>query len=104
DGPSQDFTSPHSGNHSLSPAAFATVYDARALYSGAFDGTGERIALTGQSSSTWRTWQTSAALLACLQMFQRCSSCPVPEHLRAVPETREHPISTSNGRGAWRRT
>ena len=50
DGPNPDFTSHISGNHFLSPGDFATVYDAQALYSGGFDGTGEKIALTGQSS------------------------------------------------------
>jgi len=44
------FTSYVSGNHFLAPGDFATIYDVQALYSAGIDGTGEKIATTGQSS------------------------------------------------------
>jgi len=44
------FTSHLSGNHYLSPGDFATIYDVQALYNGGSDGTGQKIAITGQSS------------------------------------------------------
>lgn len=43
-------TSYVSGNHFLSPADFATIYDLQPLYSGGFDGTGQKIAVVGQST------------------------------------------------------
>jgi hypothetical protein len=45
-----NFTSFVSGNHFVSPADFATIYDVLPLYSAGVDGTGQKIALTGQSS------------------------------------------------------
>jgi Pro-kumamolisin, activation domain len=44
------FTSSISGKHFLSPADFATIYDVQPLYSSGIDGSGQKIALTGQSS------------------------------------------------------
>jgi subtilase family serine protease len=44
------FTSYLSGNHFLSPGDFATVYDLQSLYSASIDGTGQKIAVIGQSS------------------------------------------------------
>ncbi|MHB8215827.1 MAG: protease pro-enzyme activation domain-containing protein [Candidatus Sulfotelmatobacter sp.] len=44
------FTSYVSGNHFLAPGDFATIYDVQALYNAGIDGTGEKIATTGQSS------------------------------------------------------
>ena len=49
DSPDPHFTSHLSGNHFLSPGDFATIYDVQALYTGGIDGTGQKIALTGQS-------------------------------------------------------
>jgi subtilase family serine protease len=43
-------TSYVSGNHFLTPGDFATIYDVAALYSGGNDGTGQKIAVIGQSS------------------------------------------------------
>jgi subtilase family serine protease len=39
-----------SGNHFLTPADFATIYDINALYSAGADGTGQKIAVVGQST------------------------------------------------------
>jgi subtilase family serine protease len=43
-------TSHVSGNHFLTPGDFATIYDVQALYSAGVDGTGETIAVIGQSA------------------------------------------------------
>jgi subtilase family serine protease len=45
-----EFTSYVSGNHFLAPGDFATIYDVQSLYNAGTDGTGQKIALTGQSS------------------------------------------------------
>src|ERR1700692_1600128 len=45
-----EFTSHVSGNHFLAPGDFATIYDIQALYNTGMDGSGQKIALTGQSS------------------------------------------------------
>ena len=45
------FTSYISGNHFLTPGDFATIYDVQGLYTtGGVDGTGQKIAITGQSA------------------------------------------------------
>ncbi|HTS04702.1 MAG TPA: protease pro-enzyme activation domain-containing protein, partial [Candidatus Eisenbacteria bacterium] len=46
----KNLTSYVSGSHFLSPADFATIYDLQPLYSGGFDGTGQKIAVVGQST------------------------------------------------------
>jgi hypothetical protein len=38
-----------SGSHYLGPADFAQIYDIQALYSAGFDGTGQRLAIAGQT-------------------------------------------------------
>lgn len=43
-------TSYVSGNHFLTPADFATIYDINALYAAGADGTGQKIAIIGQST------------------------------------------------------
>ncbi|MGZ4733311.1 MAG: S53 family peptidase [Terriglobales bacterium] len=43
-------TSYISGNHFLTPSDFATIYDLNALYSAGSDGTGQKIAIIGQST------------------------------------------------------
>jgi subtilase family serine protease len=43
-------TSYITGNHFVTPGDFATIYDVQPLYTGGTDGTGQKIALTGQSS------------------------------------------------------
>jgi subtilase family serine protease len=44
-----NFTSHVSGNHFLSPADFATIYNVKPLYTAGLDGTGEKIAVAGQT-------------------------------------------------------
>ena len=43
------FTSSVSGNHFITPADFATIYDVTPLYQGGFTGTGQKIVVVGQS-------------------------------------------------------
>ncbi len=50
-----DETDPHytsyiTGNHFVAPGDFATIYDVAPLYTVGFDGTGQKIAIVGQSS------------------------------------------------------
>lgn len=44
-----DFTSSISGNHYLAPDDFATIYDVKSLYNSGLDGTGQTIAIAGQT-------------------------------------------------------
>jgi len=44
------FTSAVSGNHFITPPDFATIYDVNRLYQNGFTGTGQRIAVVGQSN------------------------------------------------------
>ena len=44
-----NFTSSISGNTYLAPDDFATIYDVKALYNGGINGTGEKIAVAGQT-------------------------------------------------------
>src|ERR1700730_4749907 len=46
---SSDFTSSISGNAYLAPDDFATIYDVKALYNSGIDGTGQKIAVVGQT-------------------------------------------------------
>ncbi len=44
-----DFTSSTTGNHFLAPADFATIYNLNSLYANGLDGSGQRIAIMGQT-------------------------------------------------------
>src|SRR5581483_5692601 len=44
-----DFTSSVSGNHFLAPDDFASVYNLNALYAAGIDGTGQKLAIMGQT-------------------------------------------------------
>jgi subtilase family serine protease len=64
-----NFTSSVSGNHFLAPGDFATIYDVNALYSGGIDGTGQSIAVMGQTAlynngSDITAFRTAAGLSA----------------------------------------
>jgi subtilase family serine protease len=48
--PRPDFTSSQTSNHFLTPADIATIYDIKAAYNAGFTGTGQSIAVMGQSS------------------------------------------------------
>ena len=45
----RNFTSSRSGNHFLSPGDFATIYDLKPAYAAKIDGTGQSIAIVGQT-------------------------------------------------------
>ena len=51
-GASPNFTSSLSGNHFLDPNDFAVIYNVKPLYTAGFDGTGIKIAVTGQTPLT----------------------------------------------------
>ena len=60
-------TSYVSGNHFLSPADFATIYDLQPLYSAGNDGTGQTIAVVGQttvSTTDLNNFRSAAGLAA----------------------------------------
>jgi subtilase family serine protease len=58
-------TSEISGNHFMAPGDFATIYGVQALYNSGIDGTGQRIAIAGQTGiqlSDIEAFQTAAGL------------------------------------------
>jgi len=58
-----DFTSSQSGNHFLTPKDVATIYDVNPAYSAGYNGTGQSIAIVGQSAivlSDIENFQTAA--------------------------------------------
>src|SRR4029077_9819510 len=62
---SSDFTSSVSGNHYLAPADFAAIYDLGSLYAAGFDGTGQKIAVMGQTNiqvSDIRAFRSASSL------------------------------------------
>ena len=59
---SPNFTSGISGNHYLVPVDFATIYDLKALYGVGFDGTGEKIAVVGDSDISMSNIETFRSL------------------------------------------
>lgn len=59
---SPDFTSSISGNHYVVPGDFATIYNVTALYGAGFDGTGEKIAVVGDSDITISNIETFRSL------------------------------------------
>jgi hypothetical protein len=79
-----NFTSGSTGNHFLSPGDFATIYDLNPLYSSspAIDGTGQKIAIVGQSNIQ----------LADIAKFRSLSSLPAN-----VPTVTLVPGSTDPG-------
>ncbi|HEY1950384.1 MAG TPA: S53 family serine peptidase [Bryobacteraceae bacterium] len=59
------FTSSISGNHFLTPDDFATIYDLQPLYGNGIDGTGQKIAVVGQTDialSDIEAFRTAAGL------------------------------------------
>jgi subtilase family serine protease len=65
--PNPRFTSSVSGNHYLTPNDFATIYDLNPLYSAGINGTGQKIAVIGQTDivmSDISTFRTVAGLPA----------------------------------------
>jgi len=48
--PSPNFTSNQTGSHFLAAADFATIYNVKGLYDAGFDGTGQKLAVVGQTA------------------------------------------------------
>jgi hypothetical protein len=63
------FTSSQSGNHYLTPKDVATIYDINPAYNSGIDGTGQSIAIVGQSS----------VALSDIENFQRASGLTVKD-------------------------
>ena len=59
---SPHFTSNLSGDHFLAPEDFATIYDLTSLYAAGFDGSGEKIAVVGDSDITMSNIETFRSL------------------------------------------
>src|SRR5207244_12299389 len=76
---SPDFTSSVTGNHYLAPADFATIYNIGNLYAAGFDGTGQKIAVMGQSNID----------LNDIRAFRSASGLPAKDpQVRIVPGSR----------------
>jgi subtilase family serine protease len=56
------FTSNQSGNHYLSPDDFATIYDLQGLHNAGIDGTGQKIAVMGQTKVDYSNVTTFRSL------------------------------------------
>jgi subtilase family serine protease len=63
------FTSSLTGNHFLAPDDFATIYNVRSLYASGIDGTGQGIAIAGQTD----------ILLSDIEAFQAASGLPLKD-------------------------
>ena len=72
------FTSSTSGDHFLAPNDFATIYDLGPLYAAGFDGTGQKIAVLGDSAIT----------LSNIDTFRGLSGLPTNDpQILTVPNT-----------------
>src|SRR2546430_15224389 len=67
------FTSSTSGNHYLSPSDFAVIYNLAGLYAAGLDGSGQKIAVVGQTDIQFNDFQ----------MFRSVSRVP-PNHPESV--------------------
>ena len=90
-----NFTSHLSGNHFLSPKDFATIYNVKPLWDASLDGTGESIAVVGQTQID----------VSDVDAFRAAAGLP-PTNLQLVfhRAMKSRPISTSNGRAESLRT
>ena len=72
DGTDPHFTSHLSGNHFLTPGDFATIYNVQPLYTAGFTGTGQSIAIVGQSTvnaTDLANFRTAASLAAKIPQY-----------------------------------
>ena len=83
--PKPRYTSSITGNHFVAPGDFATVYNLQPLYSSGIDGTGQSIAVVGQTGQTgqmdFTTNPPSAAYVQASDMeaFQAASGLPIKD-------------------------
>jgi subtilase family serine protease len=86
-GPKPDFTSYISSNNFVTPGDFATIYDLNALYSSGIDGTGQSIAVMGQTD----------ILLTDVATFRSLSSLPAnPPNVILVPGVTDPGVVTDD--------
>ncbi|HTO08119.1 MAG TPA: protease pro-enzyme activation domain-containing protein [Myxococcota bacterium] len=71
------FTSSISGGHFMAPDDFATIYGLKSLYAAGFDGTGQKIAVVGQSALAVHNATSD------IDAFRAASGLP-PTHLQQV--------------------
>jgi subtilase family serine protease len=75
-----NFTSSISGNHFLAPDDFATIYNLQPLYLSGLDGTGQKIAVVGQTSIN----------LSDIQSFRSASNLPAKDpEILLVPGSKD---------------
>jgi len=71
-----------SGNHYLAPADLATIYNLNSLAANGYDGTGQKLAIVGQSAVDLTTFATSAPSSGCRPATRKlcwCPEAPTPE-------------------------
>jgi len=83
--PLPDFTSSVSGSHFLVPDDFATIYDLKPLYQAGLDGTGESIAVVGQTE----------VLLSDIDTFRALSGLSVNEPKLVLVPNSGNPVIAS---------
>jgi subtilase family serine protease len=85
--PSPNFTSSQSGNHFLDPDDIATIYDIKPAYNAGYTGSGQSIAVVGQSS----------VVLTDIENFQKALSLTVKDPTEIlVPNSGTAAISTGD--------
>ena len=103
------FTSEISGKHFLAPDDFATIYNLQGLYNSGINGSGEAIAVMGQTDLSTDSNHNNQYDV---QTFRSVSNLPAANlQVVLVPgqtdpgsttPTRTRPTSIWNGRGRWR--
>jgi subtilase family serine protease len=82
-----NFTSSVSGKNFLAPADFATIYDVNGLYSSGIDGTGQSIAVMGQTD----------ILMSDIEAFRRVSGLPANDPtVILIPDSPDPGISSGD--------
>jgi subtilase family serine protease len=82
-----EYTSSISGKHFLAPDDFATIYDVKVLYNAGFTGTGQKIAITGQTE----------ILTSDIDAFRAASNLPANDpQLVLVPNSGTPVISSTD--------
>jgi hypothetical protein len=94
------FTSYISGNHFLSPGDFATIYNVQPLYTAGFTGTGQTIAVVGQSTvsaSDLSNFRSAAGLAAKAPSYVVVPSTSTPTRCSGDEGESDLDLEWSNG-------
>jgi subtilase family serine protease len=94
-GPNPDFTSYITGNHFVTPADFAVIYDLNALYTAStpIDGTGQSIAVMGQTD----LYTDGTGPASDVTKFRSISNLPVnPPVIKLVPGVTDPGVVTGD--------